>query len=385
MLARTLRPMNIEWIPSRDGARIACKRRPGAGTPVILVHGLAVNADLWDIPDIDSPACRYRSLAATLGAAGFDLWMMNHRGCGRPHMLSEPPPGQTDWCVDHSIVFDLPAVVAQVQRVTGQRPFLIGNSLGAMTIAAYLQGAVIVGYGDEETIIADENAVRNRTRETRGAVLLEFPAALRWPRGVFTETGGINWAALWPGAGRDQNLAFELLARFGWLEGLIGSAGGVRLDWLRGAADLAGSGFATWLKTTAMQWYSTNIKGAAHFNAETFVGGLLRAADTMKAGVLRQLAKSVRLGGFVSALGTPDHVYSEHYDLIDAPVFVLAGGRDHIASAETTRSVFFDRIASADRAFQLFDTMAHGEFEYSPIATERVYPEILAWLKTRDV
>ncbi|GMU81677.1 MAG: hypothetical protein AMXMBFR47_15480 [Planctomycetota bacterium] len=377
--------MNIERITSRDGARIACKRRPGPGTPVILLHGLAVNADLWDIPDIDAPGCRYRSLASVLHAAGYDLWLMNHRGCGRPHMLSEPPEGQADWCVDHSIVFDFPAVAGHVQRATGRRPFLIGNSLGAMTIAAYLQGAVIVGYGDQETIIADENAARNRARETAGAVLIEFPAALRWPRSAFSDGGGLNWGSLWPAGQGDQNLAFEFLSRFGWLEGLIRSAGSVRLDWLRGAGDLAGGGaFSTWLKTTAMQWYSTNIKGAANFSAETFVNGLLRAADTMKSGVLRQLSKSVRMGGFVSSLGTPDHVYSEHYDLIESPVFVIAGGRDHIASAETTRTVFFDRVRTADRTFQLFETMSHGEFEYAPIATERVYPQILEWIRARD-
>ena len=110
---------------------------------------------------------------------------------------------------------------------------------------------------------------------------------------------------------------------------------------------------------------------------ETFTNGLLRAADHMKAGVLRQLAKSVRSGSFVSVIGTPDHVYADHYDMIACPTMVIVGGRDQIASAEVTRACFYEKIRSADRTFKLYDSIAHGEFEYAPIASDQVYPDIL--------
>ncbi|MBI5864968.1 MAG: alpha/beta fold hydrolase [Planctomycetes bacterium] len=382
----------IEHVPTADGAKIACKRKPAAGAPVIFVHGLAVNADVWDCPDLSGDNWRFRSLATLLHEAGYDLWLVNLRGLGRPHMYSPPPEGQTDWCVDHFILYDLPAVVDHVRRATGMRPFLIGNSMGAMTVAAWLQGAVCVGYGEAQAIVADEAAVRRRHDAAAGAVLIEFPAALRWPVGVFDGAGAFQWQdalRAWHASIAESNVPFELLSRWSWLQAALGAMGSVRLDWLRPGASAADvdprtqGDFATRLKTVAMQWYSTNFKGATHFQAETFVHGLLRAADSMKAGVLNQLAASVRAGAFVSSLGSPPHAYSDHYDLIQAPTLVIAGGRDRIANADVTREKFFDVIASRDKTYRLFESIAHGEFEYAPAAFAQVYPEILAWIAAR--
>ena len=147
-------PSLIEYVPARDGAKIACKRRPAPGPPVIFIHGLAVNADVWDIPEIRGERFVFRSLASLLSERGYDIWLVNLRGHGAPHMLSQPPAGQDDWCVDHFILFDVPAVVEHVQAATGQRPILVGSSMGAMTLAAYLQGATLVGYGSMQTIVA---------------------------------------------------------------------------------------------------------------------------------------------------------------------------------------------------------------------------------------
>ena len=384
----------IVHVATQDGARIACKRRALTGLPVILVHGLAVNADVWDCPEIRGENFTFRSLPTLLAEAGYDAWLVNLRGHGAPHMLSEPAPGQTDWCVDHFVLYDLPAVVEHVRRETGRRPFLIGNSMGSMTIAGCMQGATLVGYGESQAIVADEACARRRQAEVAGCVLMEFPAALRWPKSYFGESGGAGWAELLrelqnPDAG--SNYPFELMARWPWLETLLAASGSVRLDWLRprGTGQQAGEAVAgpdlvTRVKAAAMRWYSERFKAAENFQIETFTNGLLRAADHMKAGVLRQMAKSVRNGAFVSVLGTPDHVYSEHYDMIACPVLVMMGGRDRIASVEVTRADFFERIRSEDRTFRLYETIAHGEFEYAPIASEQVYPEILEWIARRS-
>jgi hypothetical protein len=42
--------------------------------------------------------------------------------------------------------------------------------------------------------------------------------------------------------------------------------------------------------------------------------------------------------------------------------------------------VFFQRIASADKEFVLFEELAHGEFGVAPVTCELAYPPILAWL-----
>src|SRR5206468_4280078 len=102
---------------------------------------IAVNADLWNLPDVDGPDFKYRSLSSQLHDAGCDIWLMNLRGHGSDELHSAAPPGQDDWCVDHFIVYDLPAVVDFVITTTGRRPIVIGTSMGAMTLAGYVQGA----------------------------------------------------------------------------------------------------------------------------------------------------------------------------------------------------------------------------------------------------
>jgi pimeloyl-ACP methyl ester carboxylesterase len=390
----------IEYVETDDGARIACKRkvRPGA-TPVIFVHGLAVNADLWDVPRIEGPDYTFQSLPSVLHEAGYDIWLVNLRGHGAPTMLSAPPPGQDDWYVDHFILYDLPAVVAHVGRATGRRPFIIGNSMGAMTTAGYLQGAQLVTEDGAAQIVADPKVARTRQADVAGAAFVEFPAALRWPKSLYDDKGNLKWGELlnsWRETGSDLNYPFELLARAGWLQAILQAAGEVRLEWMRpkpGAepwwkslpapiADAFG-----WMDSAMAQGvrkFAERYKGVQNFRPETFSQGLLPAVDHMKIGVLKQMAKSVRDGTFVSELGTPDHVYADHYHHIELPALVIVGSEDRIANAEVTREVFFEQIRSADKAFHEFEGLAHGDFEYAPEACERVYPLIRSWIAKRD-
>jgi pimeloyl-ACP methyl ester carboxylesterase len=393
-----LGPMLVR-VTTADGARIALKRKPVRdGTPVIFLHGLAVNADLWDLPEIRGAGFHYRSLAAILHEAGYDIWLMNLRGHGGPHMLSEPPPGQDDWCVDHFIVFDLPAVVDHVLAQTGRRPFVIGNSMGAMTLAGYVQGATLAGAGDAQRVAAAPELARQRSARLAGAVFVEFPAALRWPSSLFDEGGQINWTNLlrdWHRTDADTNYPFELLARWGWLQALVEAAGVVPLDWLRADPSQPWwsrlpepvAGRVAALERAAVQamlQLGGTFTGATNHRAEVILQGRRYVMDHMKAGVLKQMAESVRRGAFVSGLGTPPHVYSDHYQNITVPALVVLGERDRIANAEVTRTVFFERIQSADKTCRVYEGIAHGEFEAAPVACERVYPDIKSWLAARD-
>ena len=47
-------PNELLRVLTADGARVTVKRKPiGGGRPVIFLHGLAVNADLWDLPEVE--------------------------------------------------------------------------------------------------------------------------------------------------------------------------------------------------------------------------------------------------------------------------------------------------------------------------------------------
>lgn len=385
----------IVFIPTADGATVAVRHKPSpSGPPVVFLHGLAVNADLWNLPDVAGPSFRFRSLATLLHEAGADVWLVNLRGHGAPHMLSAPAPGQSDWCVDHFLLYDLPPVVEMVVRATGRKPVLIGASMGAMTLAGYVQGATFVPDGDAGRITADPAVAAARQAQIAGCVFAEFPATLRWPDSLYRADGRLNWSVLlrdWRRADGDVNHPFELLARWSWLHALVGAVGEVPLSWLGGRHIPL-----TWYAAlparvrTALERLEHRVvqsvlqgagtfTGATHHRAEVMLRGRRYVLDHMKAGVLRQLAKCVRRGAFVSELGRPDHVYSDHYECITTPTLVVQGARDRIANASFTRSAFYDRIAAADREFLLDPDIAHGEIEAAPIACERLYPRICAW------
>jgi pimeloyl-ACP methyl ester carboxylesterase len=389
----------IERVHTADGAAIAVKHKPNAdGTPVILLHGLAVNANIWDLPEIRAERFHYRSLASMLHDAGYDVYLVNWRGHGAPDMPSKPPPSQDDWCVDHFIVYDLPAVADYVFEQTGQKPFVIAASMGAMSLAGYVQGGRIEGEGEAQRVVAETALARERQANLAGCVFVEFPAALRWPASAYDREGRLDWKKLvkgWREQRSQTNYPFEFAARLGWLQAVVTATGEVPLRRFRGDRDRE-----PWycrlpepwaqkvarLERNAMQTLlnmAGTFTGATNHRAEVLMRGRRYVVDDMKAGVLRQLAKSVRQGAFVSDIGSPDHVYSEHYDQVTLPVLVIQGGRDRIANASVTREAFFDRIASADKTWLYDERIAHGEIEAAPAATTRLYPKIIEWLDAR--
>ena len=386
-------PLVLEHVRTSDGATIAVKRRRAAGPPVIFLHGLAVNADLWDLPPIDGPNFRFRSLASLLHERGFDVWLVNLRGHGAPHMLSLPAPGQTDWCVDHFILYDLPAVVDHVVAQRRAAPVVIGASMGAMTLAGYAQGAC----WDGTRVYADHAVAAERQARLAGLIFAEFPAALRWPRSVYADDGRLRWDVLLADFWRndsDANFPFEIMARLGWVEALVQSAGSVPLQWLRAApfaaaAERIGPRFLSAFRSVEHRLAQAGLNlagmftGASQHRAEVLLRGRRFVVADMKAGVLSQLRRCVQAGAFVSALGDVRHIYSDHYQQIVAPTLVLAGGRDRIANPEVTRSAFYEHIRSQEREFRLFDEIAHGELEAAPLACQQVYPGVIEWIERR--
>lgn len=392
----SVNPQQVELIRTADGATLAVKRRsnPG-GIPVVLFHGLSVNAEMWDLPDVDTKTFRYRSLASMLDEAGYDVWMVNFRGHGRKGCLSEAPEGIDDWSVDDFILFDVPAALEHVAQVSGHKPFAIGQSMGAMSLAGYLIGAETMGQGG---VVCNAQIASERQSRLSGAVLVEFPAMLRWPKQLYEPDGQLRWETLtqdWWRADSGANLGFELAARLRWLEPIIAAYGEVPLDRLRpsGWGDAILDRMPTPLSNA---WRSLETRSLSaglevigrltgHLNhrAEVLISGRRYVIDAMKAGVLRQLAQCVREGQFVSWRSEPKCIYSDHYPNVSLPILLLLGGRDRIANAEIGREFFFERISAQDKTIRVYENMAHGEFEAAPIATTEVFPPLIAWLSER--
>lgn len=389
---------HIVHVPTTDSGRVAIRRRPGPGTPVVFLHGLAVNADLWNLPDVRGPDYEYRSLATLLHERGHDVWLANFRGHGAPEMHSAPPAGHADWCVDHFIFRDTPALLDHVSAATGQRPFVIGASMGAMVMGAYFQGAALRASPDERTpvVALDARLAAQRQAAVRGAVFVEFPAALRWPLSLFPDGDSLrwrNWLHAPTAPAGHFNFPFELLSRSAVLLDAVDRVGSIPLTWLRGGPGKWRERLPVWALqrfaqlelavARAILGVKGTISGARNQRPEILLLGHRKIFDHMKAGVLRQLARSVRAGAFVSEF-CPEYVYSDHFEQITLPTLVLAGGCDRIACAPVTRAAFFDRIGAADRTFLLFPEIGHGEFEISPLACQKVYPLVLDWIAERD-
>lgn len=392
----------IATVVTADGAQLALKRRARPdGVPILLIHGLAVNGDAWDLPAVDGPDFRYRSLTSMLGECGYDVWLLNLRGHGTDYAFSTLPPGQVDCRVDDFVLYDVPAALAHVSGATGRRPFVVASSMGAMSVAGWLQGAVLQTSGDTGAaqVAADPLVAAGRQARIAGAVLVAFPAALRWPNSPIDADGRIRWADVFGGIARldtASNYPFELLSRSALLQSAIELSGEVPLRWLRPDEKLVAlrnqlpPPLAGALQTAEERLLLAGanligtFNGATHHRAAVILRGKRYIMEDMSAGVLRQMAKSVRARGFVSDLGDPPHVYSDHYANITAPTLLILGGRDRVANAESARAAFFDVISSPDRTIRIFDELGHGEFEAAPIASERVYPEIIAWIAERE-
>ncbi len=112
-----------------DGWRLAMGRRHPRGqariTPVLLVHGIAMNRQSLDF------GLERWSLAAALSAGGLDCFALDLRGHGGSRR--RPAAAAATWTLDHYISLDVPAALDAIERLTGERRvFWVGHSQGAL-------------------------------------------------------------------------------------------------------------------------------------------------------------------------------------------------------------------------------------------------------------
>lgn len=98
-----------------NNLRFHCLNWGGFGRPVVLLHGLASNARIWDF------------VAPRLAEAGFRVLALDQRS----HGLTDPAADGFDFA---TITRDLHAFVEALDLA---RPLLVGHSWGASTVLAY--------------------------------------------------------------------------------------------------------------------------------------------------------------------------------------------------------------------------------------------------------
>jgi pimeloyl-ACP methyl ester carboxylesterase len=353
--------------------------RPGA-PPVLLLHGLAQN-----LAGLDLPVAGH-SFARHLHDGGYDVWLGNFRGHGRPPHKSGlgPRPARVD---DYGVL-DAAAFVQRVSRATGRRPFVIGHSMGGIAMYIHLQGC---RFDAEHRVVADAELAVARNAALAGLVMMGTPPKLRW------ETRFGLRALL-----RRQYFEYNEL-----LQHVVGRSAVLHLldrlplhalptrgvaEWVDEAARLPGPGgalpeFANRLvghlvsEALAHTLWNPRNMNTALVEAET-----RHTLDDAALPVLRQFVDWIRhetAREHVVDDARPPHVYADHLHHVTVPTLWVAGEFDRVAPPATIRSHGVARLGSTDKAMLVARDFGHNDLRMGLRAPEALFPVVTRWLDER--
>jgi pimeloyl-ACP methyl ester carboxylesterase len=319
----------LEWAETTDGWALSLHRYlPAARSqkrPLILCHGLGANRFNLDF-DADY------SLARFLRARGFDVFVLELRGCGlsrwmKPKGRRRPPA----WNFDDMVRHDVPAAIARVRALTGASQVdWVGHSLGGMIMYAALSGEV--------------------ASEVGALVAIGSPACF------------------------SQHRWLKPIARMHALTRLAPAA--------------AGPAIVRWISPLSGRFAMPGLAMLA--NQRNMSGPVVRRALYNLVGpapwrVLAQLAGFVRAGVMRSADGRND--YDAGFAHITTPALLIAGAADWLAPEYAVR-YFFDRIASArkqlvvcGRAQGYSADYGHGDLVLGENAPQEIFPLVAEFLE----
>jgi lysosomal acid lipase/cholesteryl ester hydrolase len=340
-----LRPCTDGYAYTEDGWRLGVRHyrpeRPDPGKlPVILCHGLGLNATFWTITDSHLPA--------QLSARGYEVYVFDIRGSGENAQLGRldrlnklrrqtflKEHGERSWTVDDLVRFDMPAILNYVKRETGSdRVNWIGHSLGGMLVFPYLELspeperiANFVGMGS--TIIQEKSPQWDMLRANQGLralTLVASPGRLGRPL-TYVKVPGM-----------------ELIDRF---------------------------------------YYSN--ENVDPLTISRFYG---YALEDTGAGALRQLAPYLRYGHMLSADRRID--YAERLGEITTPTLLIAGEGDIMSDVPSTELTFLG-LGSSDKTLMRFGKSnghvadyGHCDLVWSRYARKEIFPHLINWLDQRQ-
>ncbi len=308
--------------------------QPLLGVPLLLVHGYTQNRRAWSSGEFVKSMLFF----------GADLFLLELRGHGKSGIEQQrresratglPLPEDLDhlWDLDSYLLFDLPAAIAEVKRVTGRdKIFYCGHSLGGILGYAYatlfddLQGLITIGAP------SDFARMPPWLRLAAWAPVFAFPA-------IDLALAGANLArvsgralrrlpGLTPPARAFTPWRFRRLpfrAAFRWLEENLRSGVGAPL--------------------TGRLPFSRPLLYQPRNVALGALRPLLREGGTDEPrATLEQLARWARRGVLTSP--RLRHDIAAAFPRIRIPLAIFFGDEDPLASVQTTRNVY--RAASSE-------------------------------------
>ena len=336
-----LRPCMDGYAYTADGWRLGVRHyRPNNPDPnklpVILCHGLGLNATFWTITD--------NHLPSQLTHHGYEVYVFDIRGsgenahlgrCDRINKLIRETPlrerGERQWNVDDLMRYDVPAILDYVKRETGHdRVNWVGHSLGGMLIVPYLELnpdayriANFVGMGS--TIIQAETPqwdMLRANRALRALSLFASPGRLGRPLKYYRPPG------------------MDMIDRF---------------------------------------YYSNE-----NVDPETVSRFYGYTLEDTGPGALRQLDPYLEFGHMLSADRSID--YAAIMGRIKTPTLLVAGEGDIMSDIPSTE-LMYNAIGSSDKILMKFGRSygqladyGHCDLVWSRHAPDEIFPPLIDWL-----
>ena len=336
-----LRPCTDGYAYTADGWRLGVRHyRPlqpdPDKLPVILCHGLGLNATFWTITD--------NHLPAQLNARGYDVYVFDIRGSGENgriglqdrinQRLRQTPfreRGERWWNVDDLWRYDVPAILDYVQRETGRdRVNWIGHSMGGMLMFPYLE------------LDARPERIANFVAMGSTIVLAEAPQ-----KDMLQANRAIRALSLFASPGRlGRPLTYFRLPGMSQIDRFYFSDDNVD-------------------EQTVSRFYGYTLEDPGW-------------------GAFRQLDSYLQYGHMVSADGRVDYV--DLLGKVKTPTLLVAGQADIISDISSTE-LNYRAISSTDKALMNFGTSygqvadyAHCDLVWSRHAPREVFPPVIDWL-----
>ena len=340
-----LRPCSDSYAETADGWLLGIRHlRPAepdpAKLPVVLCHGLGLNATFWTITG--------KNLPEQLLDRGYEVFLFDFRGSGESArggrvgrangVLREtflPEIGEGSWTVDEIVRYDVPAVLDHVKAATGKdRVNWVGHSLGGMLMFAYLE------------LAPDPSRVANHVAMGATITLAQVPKG-----DMLLANRSLRALAAVVSPGR---LGRPLMvARFPGLD---------TIDRFYYSAENVD-------RTTVSKFYGYTLE------------------DTGRA-ALRQLDPYLEYGHFVSADGRVD--YAAGLGRVTTPTLMIAGDGDIMSDVESTEMTLH-ALGAADKSLARFGKgqgnvadYGHCDLVWSRYAPKEIFPPLIDWLDRRQ-
>jgi pimeloyl-ACP methyl ester carboxylesterase len=309
--------------------------------PVVLCHGLGLNATFWTINDNNH-------MAEQLASRGYIVYLPDMRGSGASQrlgavgkinsVLRQTPLleiGDGQWSVDDQIRYDVPAILEYIKRDSGiDRVNWVGHSLGGMLMFAFLE--------------TDPHPERIANFVAMGAAITLADAP---------EKDMLR-----------ANRALRLMLR-------VVSTGRIARPMRHGRPP--------GLEMIDGFYYTApNVDRAT---IDKFYGYTL---ENPGRGALKQLDPYLEFGHFVSADRRVD--YAKLLPRVTAPVLFIAGEHDIMSSIDSTL-LTYNAISSTDKDLLRFgrrdghvDDYGHCDLVWSRYAPVELFPPVIDWLDRRQ-